>query len=506
MTEELRLVPRSTSRSSPTLRDLLAVIFRQRRPGLLAFVAVFLAVVAYGMTAPTYQSGMKVLLRRERVDPALTPIPSGAEFEREGITEEQVNSEVELLQDDEILRTVVQNAALMSEGRSWFWNLVGDNDEKRLARAVRRIGTRLRVEAVHKTALINVSYESSDAEQGASVLRCLANAYLERHHRVHRSAGQFDFFNQQVVLARGNLEGTELQLLEFTRDQGVVSAAQERDIALQKLSEADSDDRQTRVAMAEDSQRILALQSKLGSLPERTMTQIRSSDNPQLLEKMKARLLDLELKRTELLTQYEPTYRTVQEVEQEIAQTKAAIAAQDQTPIRDQTSDLEPNHEWAKSELVKAQVELSALRAHAAAAAPWLVHYRDLAHQLGDRAIEQERVVADFKAAEDKYLLYLNKREEARIGDALDQDGILNVTIAEQPTVPALPKLSLASFGLIGLALAGTLSLALAFAMDYLNPAFRTPDEIVGYLGVPVLASLPCKNLVDAEIFAKGQP
>ena len=123
-----------------------------------------------------------------------------------------------------------------------------------------------------------------------------------------------------------------------------------------------------------------------------------------------------------------------------------------------------------------------------------LVHYREAASQLGDRAIEQEQLMHDLKATEEKYLLYLNKREEARIGDALDQGGILNVAIAEQATVPALPELSGLSFALIGLTFASTLSMTLAFVVDYLNPAFRTPDEIVVYLGSPVLASLPRRS------------
>jgi hypothetical protein len=77
----------------------------------------------------------------------------------------------------------------------------------------------------------------------------------------------------------------------------------------------------------------------------------------------------------------------------------------------------------------------------------------------------------------------------------LDQGGILNVTIAEQAMVPALPELSGLNFGLMGLVGAGTLSITLAFVSDRLNPAFRTPDEIVAYLGSPVLASLPRKNV-----------
>jgi capsular polysaccharide biosynthesis protein len=76
----------------------------------------------------------------------------------------------------------------------------------------------------------------------------------------------------------------------------------------------------------------------------------------------------------------------------------------------------------------------------------------------------------------------------------LDQGGILNVTIAEQATVPALPQLSAVGFALAGLFGASALSITFAFVADYMNPAFRTPDEIVAYLQSPVLASLPHEN------------
>ena len=77
----------------------------------------------------------------------------------------------------------------------------------------------------------------------------------------------------------------------------------------------------------------------------------------------------------------------------------------------------------------------------------------------------------------------MQKREEARISDALDQRGILNVSLAEQPVVPALPKRSPLSVALLTLLLAGTFSLSTAFVLDFMDPTFRTPDELAGYLG-----------------------
>jgi succinoglycan biosynthesis transport protein ExoP len=184
----------------------------------------------------------------------------------------------------------------------------------------------------------------------------------------------------------------------------------------------------------------------------------------------------------------------VHEVDQQIAQTKASITAQDQSPVLQKTVDQDPDHQWAQAELLKAEVELSAITARAKATNALLITYRTTAQHLGDHAIQQDELMGILKAAEAKYLMYANKREEARIGDAMDQGGILNVAIAEQPTVPALPRWSILTFGLSSFVLAGTVSTGLAFAADYLNPGFRTPDEVVAYLGIPVLASLPNKS------------
>jgi len=200
------------------------------------------------------------------------------------------------------------------------------------------------------------------------------------------------------------------------------------------------------------------------------------------------------LKRTELLTKFGSSYRLVHEADEEIAQAKAAIDAEEQAPLREQTIEHDVNHEWAKSELLHAQVELNVLLARSAATKVVLADDRSIAQELGARAIQQEELLRILKSAEDRYVLYTDKREEARIGDALDQGGILNVTIAEPASIPALPAHSAMFFVLAALVAGTVTSTGAAFAADYLSPAFRTPEEILGYLGMPVLASLPGKD------------
>ncbi len=95
------------------------------------------------------------------------------------------------------------------------------------------------------------------------------------------------------------------------------------------------------------------------------------------------------------------------------------------------------------------------------------------------------------KTQEENYLLYERKREEARINEALDRRGILNVAITEPPTVPVLRNRSRMNLAFLTLLVAGTFSLTTAFVVDFMDPTFRTPDELAYFLGTPVLGALP---------------
>jgi uncharacterized protein involved in exopolysaccharide biosynthesis len=170
---------------------------------------------------------------------------------------------------------------------------------------------------------------------------------------------------------------------------------------------------------------------------------------------------------------------------------KAAIAAEDLSPVRDDTTDRNPAYEWAQAELQKEQVQEQGLEAKAAATGIQLEAYRELAARLGKDAITQDDLLNSEKSAQENHLLYVKKREQARMNDALDAGGIVNVTLAERPVAPALPLWSAWIILTVGLAAAAACGTASAFAVDYLDPAIRTPDEVLACLDVPVLASLP---------------
>jgi len=476
------------------VRELAMVVFRQRRAFLCVSALILGIALLYVLTGARYQAKVKIMVRRVRADVVASAGETAPiDIAHTATTEEDLNSEVELLKDDEILRKVVEANHLA--GRDWLHFLrLSEGRPAQIERAARQLSGRLRVEPLKKTNLIAASYESRDPVAAAKVLQSLATLYLEKHMEVHRPVGESQFFEQQTDESRRQLEDAKQRLLQFVSSHGVVVAAQERDLALQKLSDEDASYRQARVDWEETERRVQELGRQMPTLQERATTQVRIADNPELLKALKSSLFELELKRTQLLTKFEPNHRLVQELDQQIAQAKSTIATEMLAPLRDETTDKNPNYEWAKAELQRAGVQLKGLEAKAAATRRQATAYRSQAAQLGRDALTQDSLLSAEKAALDNYLLYMKKREEARMGDALDQRGIVNVAIAERPVAPALPVWSAWMLLAIGFVVAGASGTTAAFAVDYLDPAFRTPDEVLAYLNAPVLASLPKPN------------
>src|ERR1035437_10091570 len=181
-------------RPLPTLRDLVAVLFRQRWVMLTAFAIVVIGVLLSGVWLPRYDAHMKILVRRQRTDAMVSPQATAApQYNGDQVSEEDINSEVELLNSEDLLRKVViANGLHDKHGFS-----VGNDDEQvRIATAVQRLGKDLKIEPLRKTNVISVTYKSRDPQLAARVLNTLSAAYTEKHLEVHRSSGEFKFFDQ----------------------------------------------------------------------------------------------------------------------------------------------------------------------------------------------------------------------------------------------------------------------------------------------------------------------
>jgi uncharacterized protein involved in exopolysaccharide biosynthesis len=477
---------------SYTLRDVARVLFRHKRLMVLSFCGIFFGVIASALLLPMkYQAETKLLVKRERADAVVTPGQEVPVMFRDTVTEEELNSEVELMKSDDVLRKVVATCGLDKRRSISSLFGFGQTPEEKLAKAVVALRSDLQADPIKKTNMISVSYSNDDPKLAAKVLSTLDQVYVEKHVAVERPTGQYQFFEQETEQYKKDLDSAEEKLRDFSEQQHGVAPVVLRDLMLQKLNDFNGTLETTRASILETEKRIGELEKQSGITPARMTTQQRNTDDAQTLQTLKSTLMTLELKRTELLTKYQPDYPLVKEVDKELSDTKDALAKEESKPIHEETTDQNPTYAWIASELAKAKADLSSLQARETATQAIVNVYANTARDLDLKGLQQQDLVRAQKASEDNYLLYLKKREEARIADALDQTRILNVAIAQQPILPSLPSRSPWVFGALGCLLAAVTSVGTVFTVDYLDQSFRTPSEVISELKIPVLAAVP---------------
>jgi uncharacterized protein involved in exopolysaccharide biosynthesis len=485
----------------PTLRDILSPVFRHRRLVLGSFCALLACTIlfAWRWASHYYVAKMQVVVEPTRSDPAITSAQNTSVPSSKSISTDQIASEIALLRGQDMFRTIVVTCDLVPDVR---WSpsdifLSPDPERKKamnVEKAAMAVAGGVKVEAEKTSNVIDVSYgRSGNPEAPACVLQNLSKLYMAKHLLLRRPAGSSEFFAGQAEKYHRDLENVEMQLANFSRDEGVAAPDILRTNMAQQVVNSVASLYQTRQAIAADQQRLKEIARQLEVTPLRTSTQQISSPANGLLQELQNNLLVAQLKRTQLVAKYDPSYPLVQEADQEIAATESAIAKAQDTKYLVQTTDRDPTHEFLREDMAKTQTDLASQRATAAAIAQSIDRMNLQMVNFDAKAVKQAALLREAKVDEGNYLLYASKREQERTSDALDEKRIADVAIAVPPVVPVLPAYGPFLVIFVGFLATLLVSVSSAFVADYLDPSFRTPKDVIEALNIPVLASVPRK-------------
>src|SRR2546422_711579 len=318
MTDKLM---RGFDRNNLSLREGSGVLFRRRALIVTAFLIIALATAAVTFLLPNkYESRMKILVKNMRVDVAITPErtngASGSAPENE-VGEAQINSEIELLTSKDLLEQIVKECGLAKPESSLFSR--GTTIEAvRTEKAVNQLAKDLAIAPVKKANIISISYSSNSPELSAAVLRKLGELYLEKHLKLHRPPGTYEFFKTRADEYQKQLRQAEARLSAFQQNQNLVVLSQQTDLTLQKTADAKSKMLEAEALVSETANRIQRVQQQLKAVAPRVVTQSRSLPNQYSAERLNTMIVELRNKRTQLLTKFRPEDRFVQEVDQQI--------------------------------------------------------------------------------------------------------------------------------------------------------------------------------------------
>ena len=481
--------------NSISLRDGASALFRRKALVLVTFLTVVLGAFALTLLLPDkYESRMKILVKNQRVDVAITPEATAgapAPAVENEVSENQINSEIELLTSKDLLMQVVKECGLAKAEKSWL-SRAEQPEGVRVEQAVNRLAKDLSITPVRKANIISISYASNSAELSASVLKKLGDLYFEKHLKLHHPTGASDFFKEKADEYESKMKDAELRLGEFEQSNNLVVLSQQKDLTLQKTAEAKAKLLESETAVAETTNRIKRTEQQLASIPTRVVTQSRQLPNQYSAERLNTMMVELQNRRTQLLTKFRPDDRLVQEVDEQIRITREALGRAEQKTAVEQATDINPLRQTLETELSRAKLDQTGAQARRDTLTGQLQQYQDSLKKLEGNTTRHNDLQRDVKEAEDNYQLYAKKREEARIADELDRQKITNVSIAEAPAVAQIPASPNRPLNLVlGVVLAAFLSIGSVFSAELLNDTVYTPRQLEALTGATVLATVP---------------
>jgi uncharacterized protein involved in exopolysaccharide biosynthesis len=478
-----------------SLGQVTAILFRRKWQVLATFFLVLVCVACVTLVLPKqYEARMKILVKNDRANMVVSAGSAQLSSPAE-VSETQINTEIELLDNDDLLEQVVIACGL---DRLETTGASPDEEQRQraLERAVRRLRQNLKIVAVRKADIIEVDYLANDPRQAGLVLKQLAALYFEAHLRVHGTPGTHEFFLSQAERYGKKLRDSEAKLADFRERNSIVLFPEQKQVTMTKEFESKSNLLITEAAIREHTLRTANLRSQLAAAEPRVVTQSRTISNQYTVERLSTMLVELQNRRTQLLAKFLPDDRLVLENTQEIVDTEAALERSKALTGLDQATDVNPLRQTLELDLAKEEAELAGLEARRASLLQQTENYGGQLTKLGASTTEYEDLIRNRKEAEDNYLLYARKTEEARIAESLDQQKISNVAIAENPVEPRLPsKPNMALNLAFGAVLAVLLSLGLAFTLEYRKQTSARADGQVEILGA--IGGRPSLELVE---------
>jgi uncharacterized protein involved in exopolysaccharide biosynthesis len=368
-------------------------------------------------------------------------------------------------------------------------------------RMVVHLGKELSIKAVPRSSLIRISYRSKDPVQATSIVKTLTERYVERRVERNQSSQVMSFFETQMREAEDRLKASEKALKEFSDATGVTmtkgplgtdSLAAEKNVLMERLAGFQKDLGDAEASLEEQSRRVANLRIQLAAEPERLPSASRNNKGAAT-DAFEGQLAALQLERDRLLQDFKPDSRYVRDVETQIALVQERLAEAQLDVAGIDGTETNPIHQNLKAGLVETEAQLAGTRGRIESLRGQVADCRRDLETLNVNAFKLEILRRDQQAAEDEYLLYRRKHEEARISEAMDREKLVNVSIAEPAQVPLRPiqrnlMLTLVAailFGIIG-------GLGLAFVVEYLlDHTFTTGEEMERRLGLVHLASIP---------------
>jgi succinoglycan biosynthesis transport protein ExoP len=346
--------------------------------------------------------------------------------------------------------------------------------------AAQLLMSRVSVEQVEDTRLVEVSVTDHDPERAALVANAIIDAYIQKslEDRMASSVAALEWLGEQLSDLRTELNDSEMALHEFKEEHNVLSVSMEDRQNLvageiQAFNDALTEARQRRIRL---SARVERLRQSIQADPLEVTVPEESEGaaTHQLQDQLREKLAE----RASLASRYGMEHPRMKSLSGEI------------TALREQlNSALQGIAEGALADLREARQVEGDLRAAV-----------DQAHeaglQLNLREIEYQRLNRSRENKAKLYELVLSRNTETELLSMGHRNAVRVVDSALAPRAAIKPNVPMSAA--VGLLIGLALGIGLAFMIYYLDRRLKGPKD-VEELGVSILGIVPSIDMGKAS-------
>lgn len=487
--------------------------------------AILLLVVVSGMFAtimvtPKFEATMSIIVSRDRIDPQINPSDKNPEITQTTISDEEFNSELELIKSGEVIAGVVKDLDLLSNqkpkpdtrfaslrGRikTAIYKFIGrekeetneDADVFTVEKMVNRVSGNLEVTSNKKSRVIKVAYTDTDPIRAKKVLEKLYEKFVALHVSINDRPQAGEVFNEQSDKYNQKLNQSTNALRNFDTQNGVTGAevGVQRELLLKQLYDTQGQANAARTEIGETEKKIADLKEKIAAQP----VQIQTGSVQKYvaaLDQMKGELVRLEQERTQLLQKYQANSRFVRDNQEKINQLRKAIKEETDNPPQERSYALNDLRRRLESDLYNAQTNLVSLRQRETTMNDQANKLRAQVEFLNSKSLERTNLERNRNVNEEAYLLYQKKARENEITQVLNKEQVMNFAIVDAPRTDGEqknPKLFLNL--LVLMAIGATAGFAGAIILEKYNETgddlIYSARELEKRYDLPLLAAIP---------------
>jgi succinoglycan biosynthesis transport protein ExoP len=484
--------------SQVDLLDRLSVVYRHRTIAVSVFILTALAVILQSYSAVRmYQAHARVLIEDERS----TAVP-GLTLENQYYEDPEpyYQTQYKILQGRDLARKVVRTLKLQTVGEFNGSDVPRDTVTSMIRSGLRRALTfarggaappaetaprpdetpdesafvdafisRVSVNPVRGTRLVDVGFESTDPEFAARAANALADEYVIQNLalKLQGTQNMLEWLDKELVNQQRKVQETEAALADYRERQNALSLDDKQNIVVQRLNKLNDDvvlakTKKARAEVAHNQIRQIA-PADLGNAPA-------ILQNPAVAQ-AKLALQNAQRERAQKSERYGDKHPEMQ---------KASAAVQEAQ--RQYELEVGRAAQLIKNDYDTAVLEEQTLTHNLNAA-------KTDAQDLSKKSVDYNLMEREANSNRQVYEALLQREKELRVSSNSRAN---NVRIADRAEVPKTPigNRNGRSWP-IGLAFGLVMGIAVPFLIDFLNDSVKTPEDVTRNLRIPFLGLVP---------------